>query len=279
MVRNRFFPLLAIAAIVIVSVWGAITYRTVFAQGTTPTSTPIAPGTPGNGSAPAGKGMQGMRGGPMVGGYTDQNLADVLGITVDKLQAAYKTATDEALKEAVSKGLITQEQADQFAKRNSNGRMPPFGGKDASNTVNYNALLAKELGISTDQLTAAYQKATSTHLDNAVKDGTLTQAQADLIKGREALANDSKFQATLKSSYEAAVQQAVTDGTITQAQADQILKEQTNAPGGFGLPGMKGLGGFGGGGHGFGGPRGGGPANNGDNQSLPAPATPDSNGL
>ncbi|MGD0006426.1 MAG: hypothetical protein ABSE06_19620, partial [Anaerolineaceae bacterium] len=75
-----------------------------------------------------------------------------------------------------------------------------------------------------------------------VKAGTITQAQADLEKGRNALSNNAKFQASLQSAYEAAVKQAVTDGVITQAQADQILKDQSGKgfPGGFG-----GLGGFG----------------------------------
>ncbi len=208
---------------------GALVYNNVLAQATTPT-----PAVPGQAQPGLGKGP-GMR-----GGYSEQDLATALGIDLTKLQAAYKAANTEALKEAVSLGLITQAQADQITARGIDNR--PLGGfffgQQGSSSINYNALLANALGISTDQLQAAYTKAFNTSLDNAVKAGTITQAQADLEKGRYALGNDAKFQASLKSAFEAAVKQAVTDGVISQAQADQILKAESNA----GAPGF--LGGF-----------------------------------
>jgi hypothetical protein len=170
-----------------------------------------------------------------------------LGIEVTTLQAAYTTANAEALKEAVSRGLITQDQADKMTAKGIDQR--PLGGfgRPANSGIDYNTLLANTLGISTDQLQAAYTQAFNTNLDNAVKSGTLTQAQADLEKGRNALSNNAKFQGSLQSAYEAAVKQAVTDGVITQAQADQILKDQSGKgfPGGFGPQGLGGMGGFG----------------------------------
>ena len=229
---------------------GALVFSNVLAQAPAPT-----PNTPG-GQAQPGKGLKGL-GGPG-GGYSEQDLATALGIDVTKLQAAYKAANAEALKEAVSKGLITQAQADQITARGIDNR--PLGGfgLTANSGIDYNALLANALGITTGQLQSAYTQALNTNLDNAVKAGTITQAQADLEKGRYALSNDAKFQASLQSAYQAAVKQAVTDGVITQAQADQLLQSQT----GNGLPnGFGGLGGFGGprglGPHGFGGGRGG----------------------
>jgi hypothetical protein len=215
-----------------------------------------------------GMGFRGRGGFP--GGYSEQDLATALGIDVAKLKAAYKTANTEAIKEAVSKGLITQAQADQITSKGIDNHPlgGAFGGPFVNGGIDYNALLANALGISADQLKAAYTQALNTNLDNAVKAGTLTQAQADLEKGRYALANDAKFQASLQTAYETAVKQAVTDGVITQAQADQILQNQTGKgfPGGNdGFDGFSGRLGFGP--HGFGGKPGG-------NQAPQTPAQP-----
>jgi hypothetical protein len=212
-------------------------------------------------------------------GMTDQDLATALGITTDKLQAAYKAADAEALKQAVAKGLITQTQADQFSA-NSNGRHFGWPGKmmgaNGSNGIDYNAILANALGISTDKLQAAYQQAYNTSLDNAVKSGSLTQQQADEIKGRQALAKDNVFQAAVKSAIEAAIKVAASSGVITQSQADAVINSlSANNQSSFGFgPGMMtpgGRGGFGGQGD-FGGKhRGGNPG--GSNNPSPT-ATP-----
>ena len=241
MERRKWITMLIGGGLALASVFGAVvTYRAVSAQATTPT--PAAPSAP-NGSTQQmpGRGMHG-------GGYSEQDLATALGTTLEKLQAAEQTATSEALKQAVADGLITQSQADQFAQRSSNGH--PFGGlpflRDSS--INYDALLAQALGVSTDQLQAAKQTAAFASLDQAVKDGSLTQTQADAEKARYALSNSTKFQSAMKTAYEAAVKQAVTDGLITQAQADALLSS-TNGQMNWGMPG--GFDGFGGrGGHG-----------------------------
>jgi hypothetical protein len=241
--RTKKFVLFGIIGAVLLGLaGGALAFTNVFAQTPTP-----APATP-NGQVQPGQGM-GMRGG--FGGYSEQNLATALGIDVTKLQAAYATANAAALKDAVSKGLITQAQADQITARGINNRpLGDFGfGLGANSGIDYNTLLATALGIDVSKLQAAYTQAFNTNVDNAVKAGTLTQAQADLEKGRYALSNDTKFQTSLQTAYQAAVKQAVTDGVITQAQADQLLQTQT----GKSLPGI--LGGLGGPG-GFGGGRG-----------------------
>jgi hypothetical protein len=241
--RTKKFVLFGIIGAVLLGLaGGALAFTNVFAQTPTP-----APATP-NGQVQPGKGM-GMR-----GGYSEQDLATALGIDVTKLQAAYATANAAALKDAVSKGLITQAQADQITARGINNRpLGDFGfGLGANSGIDYNSLLANALGIDVTKLQAAYTQAFNTNVDNAVKAGTLTQAQADLEKGRYALSNDTKFQTSLQDAYQAAVKQAVTDGVITQAQADQLLQTQT----GKGLPGI--FGGLGGPGAqgGFGGGRG-----------------------
>jgi hypothetical protein len=211
------------------------------AQATTPT--PAAPTTKSqDGTTAPGRGAKGngtaqgqiARGAKGTDGTQDQALATALGIDLTKLQAAYTTATDEALKQAVTDGLITQAQADQIAA--NGGRFEGLGRFANASTIDYNALLAKALGITTDQLQAAKQKAYYTELDSAVTAGNLTQAQADLMKARYALSNSTKFQDSMKTAYETAINQAVSDGLITQAQADQILADQK----GIGLGGMRG---------------------------------------
>jgi hypothetical protein len=74
---------------------GALVFHNVAAQA--PAATPTA--QPGQ-----GRGSKNGNSSPL--GVSDQDLANALGITVDKLTAAYKTADTEALKQAVSKGLI-----------------------------------------------------------------------------------------------------------------------------------------------------------------------------
>jgi hypothetical protein len=239
----------------------------------------------------ADTGTMNFRGGPgFFGNQSDYEtaLANALGISVTDLRAAEQKASDAAIQQMVSQGLITQDQADAMILR---GFGIPFGhgfiGKGMFGQVNgidYNALLANALGISTDQLTSAQQQAEATLLDQAVAAGRLTQAQADLIKAQNALQSyldpnvlfaqalgisTDQLQADRsqgmslsqilaqagktalevrdaeQAAYQAAVQKAVSDGVITQAQADQVLAQ-----------GYRGLGGFEFGGPGFGFPGG-----------------------
>ena len=243
--RKKIFGIVTAGVLVLAGIFGAVTYRVVNAQSST--ATPAAGTTTNTGNPPAfGRGMQGAN-------YTEQDLATALGATLDKLQAAEKSATAEALKEAVSAGLITQAQADQFAQGNPNGYDFDLPFLKGNTTIDYNTLLSKALGISADQLQTARQTAYFAAIDLAVTNGTMTQAQADLAKGSYALSNNTKFQAGIKTAYTAAVNQAVTDGTITQTQADQLLSNYSTM--GLGGPGPGGHGGMGG----HGGPGGPGP--------------------
>jgi hypothetical protein len=175
------------------------------------------------------------------GAANDTDLAAALGIDATRLQEAYKAAWAEALNQAVAAGKITQSQADQMTQNGNMRGIGPEGGWLAAAGIDFNALLAKQLNITVDQLTAAYAKAFTAKIDQAVKDGKMTQEQADLAKGRYSLATSQKFQDALKAAYDAAVNQAVKDGLITQSQADLILK---NGTGTFFGPGMRGKGGM-----------------------------------
>ncbi len=222
MTNKKVLPLIVLGAIALVVTAGVLSYQAVRAQ--SPTATPAA-------TQPDAKGG---RGGLPDKGQREQNLATALGISLEKLQAAEQTAVSEALKQAVDKGLLTQEQADRLTARGLDTKHLRENQLSLSG-IDYNVLLAKALGISVEKLQAAYQAATASGIDQAVKEGRLTQGQADLMKGRYSLNNSSKFQDAMKSAFEAAVKQAVTDGVITQSQADQILKDND----GFRNPGYK----------------------------------------
>jgi len=258
MSKKLVLPSLAVAVIAVVSLFGALNFSKASAQ--TPTETPTTT------SDQVVTTMQDVDGKPHGGkiSYSQQDLADTLGIDLTKLQAAYETANTKALKLAVEQGLITQAQADEITARGlSNG---PIGGHkhlfsvdDGNSSIDYNALLAEALGISSDELTSAYLTAYTTAINQAVTDGTLTQAQADLLIGRAALAADATFQSSIQAAYEAALQQAVTAGVITQAQADALLQAQQNQTG----RGLFNLSDDFGGRHGHGGSRGGSPDHDG----------------
>jgi hypothetical protein len=267
MQRRKLVSMVVLGALAMASVFGAVAYRAASAQASTPTA-PAA--SAANGAQPWGKDL---RGGPGSGpiGLSNTDLATALGITTDQLNTAYQTATSAALKQAVSQGLITQAQADQFS---ANGQAFPFdGGRSgflSQNGIDFDALLADALGISVDKLQAAYVTAFNARIDAAVTAGTMTQAQADLEKGEYALRSNKAFQSSMQTAYQSAVQQAVTDGVITQAQADAILKNSSSI--GMGSP--HGFGDFGGGrGHGGHGGPGGIPPSNSNTTTAPT-ATP-----
>ena len=246
---KKTISILSVGAFAIAAVLGVVAYRTASAQTPTPTTPSVV--------APVLRGFAHIGHG---GGYTSEDLAAALGISVDELSTAYQEATNAALDQAVQAGLITQAQADELA---TNGAAFPFGGRWggwlSQNGIDYDALLADALGITVDELQAAYAQAYNTRIDQAVADGNLTQEQADLMKGRYALYTNENFQSAMQSAFEAAVNQAVADGVITQAQADQILTSQS----GMGFPGLRGFGGFGG-------PRGFGRRGGWDGELIPA---------
>jgi hypothetical protein len=237
MKKKIIIPLVIVAVLSVFVAVGWFTYRTVLAAAPTARGFRSAISLPGNIQA-----MNYTWGAK--NGSSDQGLADALSIPLATLQAAEKTATDEALKQAVAAGLITQSQADNYT---ANGKVFREYGENSwltANGIDYNALLAKALNIDGSQLTAAYQTAYNASIEAAVNAGSLTQQQADLLKGQFALSNSANFQNAMQSAFTAGVNQAVKDGLITQAQADQIQSSNKNGMG-FGFGHGRGPGGMG----------------------------------
>lgn len=180
-------------------------------------------------------------------GYDSENLATALGISVEELNAARTTAGENAINQALEDGLITQTQADQLRERGIAFPILRWRGWLSENGIDFEALLADALGISVETLQDAYQQAYQARIDQAVADGRLTEAEADLIRGRQALFSNDDFRSSMQAAFEAAVQEAVENGVITQSQADQILSSQSD--GGFldfhrGMPSFGRHGGF-----------------------------------
>jgi hypothetical protein len=231
--------ILVVGALAIASVVGVAAYQT--SKAASPALNHAAAGISRNLTGDTTGQLNRGGNGRMPGGDAkDEYLAEALGITTDELSAAYEKANTAALAKAVEEGLITQAQADEMS---ANGKAFPFGGRGggwlADKGIDFNALLADALSITTDELQAARTKAEDTRLAQAVADGNLTQEQVDLMKGQQALYADQTFQDGMKTAYETAVKDAVTRGVITQAQADLILQNSAN---GMGVPGMGGPG-------------------------------------
>ena len=158
MSKKLVLPSLAVAVVAVITLFGVLNFSKAYAQTPTETPTTATETTSTDLDLSDVRDVDGPHGGKV--GYSQQDLADALGIDLTKLQAATESANTEALKLAVEQGLITQAQADEITARGlSNG---PIGGykhlfsvDDANSGIDYNALLAEALGISTDQLTAA----------------------------------------------------------------------------------------------------------------------------
>ena len=239
MINKNTISIVLVGVLALAAVSGVVAYRSVSAAAST--------GVALQQNSPAPMGFE--KGGRS--GYSDEELAAALGITVDELTAARQKASEAAIAQALEAGLITEAQAEDLK---AGERGLPFGGRGggwlAENGIDFDALLADALGISVDKLQAAYVQAQNAHIDQEVTDGKLTQEQADLMKGQSALYASEAFQSAMQAAFEAAVNQAVSAGVITQAQADLILENNS----GMGMPGFGGFGGGPGGGHG---PRGG----------------------
>jgi hypothetical protein len=229
-IRKEYYPkmrhrttitIFIVGALAISLTLGTVAYQKVFAA--TPTTSTATTVT--TSAFP----IKGLGGNGMKGGYTNEDLANALGISVDTLNTAYQQAHSAALQQAVTDGLITQTQAEELT---SSGNAFPFGnrwdGWLAQKGIDFDTYLAQALGISVAALKSAYQTAYNATIDQQVTDGTLTQDQADLMKGEYALYNDSTFQSSMQSAFTAAVNAAVSAGVITQTQADQILSQNDN---------------------------------------------------
>ncbi|MBE2200280.1 MAG: hypothetical protein IAE79_16820 [Anaerolinea sp.] len=203
-----------------------------------------------------GFGRSGGRG--VMSGMADVNkdgelLAEALGITVAELQAAQEAARAVAIAQAVTDGLLTQEQADELLS----GSMGRHRGLPGGRFNNGHTFLAEALGITTEELEAAQAEAFTARLALLVEAGDITQEQADQMQAYKNVQGYVDYDAlndSVRSYFEAAITQALADGVITRAQADEMLNNLTNMNmRGFGGPGFGGRGRGHHGGHGAGG--------------------------
>lgn len=150
-----------------------------------------------------------------------QVLAQKLGVTVEKLQQAMTDARKDAATQGVKQGLLTQAEADRILG-NIAGATIANAGLDAA---------AKTLGMSSADLTTALRTKTLLALAQ--------EKNVDVAKLRTAIADAEK----------AAIDQAVKDGKLTQTQADamkaRLTPENIDLTRPFGFGGRGGFGGFG----------------------------------
>ena len=109
------------------------------------TATPEA-GTEDNATQADSLSLRGLHHGLMSSGSSahDEYLAEALGITLEQLQAARRTAMAAYLADAVTAGDITQEQADLALARHA-----------LRDIIDQKALLAEALGMTEEELQAA----------------------------------------------------------------------------------------------------------------------------
>jgi uncharacterized protein YidB (DUF937 family) len=152
-----------------------------------------------------------------------QNIASLLGISVDQYDSAVVQARDQTLNDAVTEGWLTQNQADQMKQRMENAPadmsagMPwggmglDFGGRGHGGGgwgVDLRAIAAEKLGMTqSDLMTALQGGKTITAL--AQEKGVDPQTIADA------------YIAQLTTN----LTQAVTNGQITQKQADYMVEQ------------------------------------------------------
>ena len=137
----------------------------------------------------------------------DQYLADALGITVEELAAAKEAVKIAAIEQAVTEGLLTQEQGDALLDGTGRFRFD-LGRWNAEGTIDANALLADALGISVEELDAARDAAFGARLAAQVEAGNLTQDQADQIqanKNVQAYIDRDALNETVQSFFESAI--------------------------------------------------------------------------
>lgn len=124
-----------------------------------------------------------------------QTLAQKLGTTVEKLQQAMTDARKEAATQGVQQGLLTQMQADRILGNTVQGVIAQAGLEAAAKTLGMTTAdlttalrtktlltLAQEKKVDIAKLRTAIADAQKAAIDQLVKDGKLTQAQADQMK-------------------------------------------------------------------------------------------------
>lgn len=168
------------------------------------------------------------------------DLAESLGVDMELVQAAIEAVHAEAIAQAVADGTITQEQADAIAERAALQSII----RDIFDRDAMAAVTADALGMTVEELQAAHDEGIRLP-ELAAEAGIEMSVIGDAIEAAKA----------------EALQTAVADGLITQEQADAITSRDNNRPrqgqnGDCGLGGQQGGPANGGHGHGGGRPNG-----------------------
>jgi polyhydroxyalkanoate synthesis regulator phasin len=160
-------------------------------------------------------------------------IAGILGISVEKYDAAVEEAQKQVLDEAVTEGWLTQDQADQMQERMGQGFGAPgmgrgfpgpemgFMGRDGNSLIGVTADklgisvqdlmtelqggktiadVAKEKGVDTQTIIDAYLAQLGENLKQAVDDGKITQKQADLMLEQAKTRATDQLDSTLKGT-------------------------------------------------------------------------------
>lgn len=181
-------------------------------------------------------GIDWMSDGDQPTGKYEEVLADVLGISVEDLRAAYDAVWERTIQAAVSDGKLTEEQSERILERRGLGLRSRPGLMTMGGATN--ALLAEELGITEATLEAAQIEVRETLLEEALQNGDLSEEQVEWMQSQHALA--PYLQTAMAESYENAINEALSDGAITQSQAELLLEH--GRPGqGAGFPGRPGM--------------------------------------
>jgi hypothetical protein len=165
-----------------------------------------------------------------------ETIAEEQGVDIQTVLDARKAALEEALAQAVTDGVITQDQADWMLQHMDERRGPAelegidpafFEGLRSAE----HAALAEALGMTVDELEAA------------IADGQHPQALIEAAGLDPQTVGDA-----VRAARDEYISAAVADGTITQEQADFLLTAPPGGrgPGGHRGPGMGGPGGMGG---------------------------------
>lgn len=180
---------------------------------------------------------------------SDEDLAAALGISVEDLNAAVEKAFASAVDAALDAEYLTASQAETLKAGSASFRsLYRYLSETERAELEQDAFLAEALGISAEELQAAYDAVRQARIDAMVADGTLTQEEADLQAAYQALRGSTTFEATMKQAMTDAINAEVEAGTLTQAQADLLIANLDEMPMGFGMSmrGMQGAGSMGG---------------------------------
>ncbi len=146
----------------------------------------------------------------------EEALADALGISVETLRSAYDAIWEANVEAAVNEGLLTEAQAERILEREGAGFRIHRG--PLAPPAEMNARLAEELGISQATLESAQETAHQALLTAAIESGELSEEQVELMQARQALAPymqaalaDAFEQAVTEALSEGAITQAQAD--------------------------------------------------------------------